>query len=91
MRMLPWLVIGLLFILINGCQVKTASYVRKDGVKVKYTDYKFLMWTSTKNLDAKFDGAVFGVGSTTAKSDPNSITATGGAVGEAGRVILGVP
>ena len=91
MKILPWLIITFLFLLVCGCQIKTASYIREDGVKVKYTDYKFLVWTSTKDLDAKFDGAVFGVGSTATKSDPNSIKAAGGAVGEAGKVILGIP
>lgn len=85
MKIYPWLVIALLFILIGGC-----TFIRKDDLI--YYKFQPWTWTQTKGLVLKLpDGSYLYVESTEAKPDANSIKATGGTAGEAGKVILGVP
>ncbi len=85
MKLLPWVIIILLFVLVSGC-----TFIRKGDLL--YYKFQPWTWTQTKGLVLKLpDGSYLYVESTEAKPDANSIKATGEAGGIIGREIIGVP
>ena len=72
-----------LLLTLTGCSTKYIT----DG-EAKYFSIHFLVRSNTNDVDARFNGNSLRVGSVDVHPDPNSIEATGGLVGEAGKVLL---
>ena len=100
LKTIKWIVIAIwvlvLSICIFGCNHRAGTLTKYvDGELVEKVHFKHTMvlyWSKEHDFQASYhtnDTLIdVGVGSSFVKPDPNSIKATGGAIGEAGKVLV---
>ena len=73
-----------------GCKSTVITIPRANLKPVKIVDQRLLYWTSAKDMYVYVDedSAHVEVGQVRSVSDPNSIEALGGAVGNAGKMLI---
>ena len=73
-----------------GCKSTVITIPRANLKPVKIVDQRLLYWTSAKDMYVYVDdeSAHVEVGHIRSVSDPNSINALGGAVGNAGKMLI---
>jgi hypothetical protein len=73
-----------------GCKSTVITIPRETLKPVKIVDQRVLYWTSAKDMYVYVDkdSAHVEVGQVRSVSDPNSLEALGGAVGNAGKMLI---